>query len=118
MNAEALLDILHYLFEEDLMASASGYPETTLRKDGIRKTLYEKIYDRAYRVPGSQEPDSEPIPGTAHGSDGDNDDDLDRELQELAAMQVTARKKYIPPTDMDPSKAKPFGDVLDGPMGG
>ena len=117
MDAEAVSDILHLMFEEDFVDSASKSPEAATRKDGIRKELNEKVYDRPYTVWLGQNQNPGRIPETATGLDDDNDD-LDAQLDRLAASQVTVQKKpYIPPTELYEDSPLPFGSVLDPPVG-
>lgn len=114
MDAEAVADILHLFFEEDFVASAAASPEAATRKDAIRKAMYEKVYDRPYRIWMGQ--DSQRIPETAHGDDDDNDL-LDDELDRLAEQQVTVQKKaFIPPTPVNPESSRPYGSIVEAPM--
>lgn len=107
---------MHVLFEEDLLDSAVGGQELSNRKSGIRRVISESLYERSYRSFGGDE-DSSAIPGTAHGF-GDDNDELDEELTELAARQVRSpmTRPYVPPTPMEADAPLPFGNVLDAPV--
>ena len=90
----------------------------TNRKVALRRIVNEKLYDRPYMAFAQPTEDSSQIPGTADGLDDDNDE-LDEELRELAARQVRspATRPYVPPTPMNADSPKPFGSIVDPPVG-
>jgi hypothetical protein len=108
-----MLDVLHYLFESDSL----GEKETQDAKRKMRGTLYTQLYDRPYtwgsdsgsggREFGTQETAS------GHFYDGQS---ASAATEPSGAPKLT-HKPYIPPTPVDPTSAKPFGNVLDPPIG-
>jgi len=102
-----MLDVVHYLFESDSLVEK----ETQDAKVRMRRTVYGQLYGRAYtwgsetadgNEYGTQEVASGDVFSGGSGSSGD--------------PQLT-HKPYIPPTPVDASSAKPYGTVLDAPLG-
>jgi hypothetical protein len=50
-----------------------------------------------------------------------NPEDFDVEeedsSEEIKIFNPKARKPYVPPTNVNPDSAKPFGSILDAPIG-
>lgn len=103
MPAQDMCDVVHYYFENDNLAEK----EMQDAKIKMRRVLYGQLYKRSY----------------SWGSD----DMGDREFgsQEVASGDVYAgggeprmtHKPYIPPTPVNADSAKPYGGVLDAPLG-
>ena len=100
-----MLDVLHYLFEDDLNV-ATG--EQLDAKNKMRKTIYKEIYNKNYFF-GTTNPSS--------GSYYDYGlDDIDAPVNVPAMRNQT--KPYFPPTNFDPNAANPFGAALrEAPLG-
>jgi hypothetical protein len=97
MPAQDMLDVLHYLFESDSL----GEQETQEAKTKMRRTIYGQLYERPYRW--GDNVDQEFGTQEVHGADG--------------GTQGLTHKGYIPPTPVNANAAKPFGNVLDAPLG-
>lgn len=95
-----MLDIVHYFFESDSLNTE----EEQDAKRKMRQAVYGQLYDRPYSW-GNQGGSREF--GTQETASGD----FSNGPQELT------HKPYIPPTPVDVSSAKPFGNVLDAPLG-
>ena len=103
-----LLDALHYMFEEDMVPVSGEQQEA---RENMRKNLYMQIYgSSAYtwiagqggaRAGGNRVSDFTP-------TTADSSDETSTEL---------THKPYEPPTPFDPDAAKPFGELLDEPLG-
>jgi hypothetical protein len=99
-----MLDIVHYLFESDSL----GEKEEQDAKLKMRRSIYGQLYQRPYTWGG----------GTADGGH-------EFGTQEVASGAVYAggttpqltHKPYIPPTPVNADSAKPYGNVLDAPLG-
>jgi len=90
-----MLDIVHYCFEAD----ALGEKEVQDAKAKMRSTIYSQLYGRSYTWGN----------GTREREFG---------TQELASgVSTLTHKPYVPPTPVDAAAAKPFGTVLDAPLG-
>ena len=98
-----MLDVIHYIFEED---STFVSQEQFQSRDSVRVKMYRELYARSYnysRVPRQNN-------GIA---------DFDENFEDMTPVDPlkAPTKGYVPPTDFDPSSPKPFGGVLDSPMG-
>ena len=98
-----MLDVLHYLFEEDLVV---GSAEELEAKDKVRSTIYREFYKSSYRYSSSKS-----SPTHDYGFD-----DIDSPVNIPASQAQT--KPYFPPTNFDPDSANPFGAALkEAPLG-
>ena len=108
-----LLDALHYLFEDDLTPSTGEQQEA---RENVRKSIYVDLYgDESYEWVAKRDErgkgqfsGSAPRVTTASGQ---------QVLDGMPPEPELTHKGYIPPTKVDPAAAKPFGDVLDAPLG-
>ena len=103
MPAQDMLDVLHYLFESDSLVEK----ETQDAKVKMRRTIYGQLYERSYRW-GSD---------TADGRDFGTQEVASGERMDFSEPPRLTHKPYIPPTPIDATAAKPFGNVLDAPLG-
>ena len=87
-----MLDVIHFLYEEDLKYSNVEEARWT---DAKRKHIYSEFYGEEYKYYSSKE--------IAEHSEVDADGE--------------AIKPYIPPTEFDPESSNPFGRVLVAPIG-
>lgn len=103
-----MLDVLHYLFEDDLDISTA---EQIDAKSNVRTTLYREIYGTTYKYGQS----------TSGGNSGL--ENLDRPVNDagepLDLPPVSLETKpYFAPTNFDPDSPNPFGSALrEAPMG-
>jgi len=94
MEASDMLDVLHYYFEEDTTYITQ---EHALYTDTRRKSLYRLFYETEYKY-GS----------VSEGSTKSYTTDSGEEF---------TSKSYVPPTEFNPESGKPFGEILDAPLG-
>ena len=87
-----MLDVIHYLYEEDLKYTNV---EEAQWIDAKRKHIYKELYNEDYKYFSTKE--------VSELSNADGDED--------------AVKPYIPPTEFNPESPNPFGAVLDAPLG-
>lgn len=87
-----MLDVIHYLYEEDLKYTNV---EEAQWMDAKRKHIYKELYNEDYKYFSS------------------------REVADLSGAEAdeNAVKPYIPPTEFNPESSNPFGAVLDAPLG-
>jgi len=104
MDYSDMLDVIHYLFEEDSTFTTSEHLET---REGVRKKLYAELYEREYKYFRGK-------PSSSSASDFD-----DNSFEDLTPVDPIKppTKGYVPPTDFDASRPNPFGGVLDAPLG-
>jgi hypothetical protein len=95
MELSDMVDVLHYLFEED---SRFGTAEEAEALSSLRTALYSTMYNITYRYPVK-----------SSGSRSKSSNEFSPSTEEL--------KPYIPPTEFDPDSHNPFGSVLDAPIG-
>jgi hypothetical protein len=108
-----LLDALHYMFEDDLAPSTGEQQEARMaNRERIYTQLYENpSYEWAVKDKqrsGDDFSSAAPRVTTAAGQ---------TVLPGMPDVPEYTHKDYIPPTDFNPDAAKPFGDVLDAPLG-
>lgn len=101
-----MLDVLHYLFEEDLLDIPDS-DHAKYRTD-IRSNIYKNIYEKEYkfRLDASS--------STTKG-DGFPDDDI---FIANGGMTTSEVKPYFPPTNFNPDADNPFqGTLREAPLG-
>lgn len=102
-----MLDVIHYLFEEDLV---STHPELVEAKNEMRDLIYRDLYEESYNY------------GIKTSKNKYNN--LDRDLPsdgfygDLAPFDPSAgpTKPYTPTTHFDGDSPLPFGSSLDAPL--
>jgi hypothetical protein len=99
-----MLDIVHYLFESDSI----GEKEEQDAKTRMRRSIYGQLYKRPYTWGSGVEQES------ADGEWGSQE--VGRPVTNDGAPVLT-HKPYVPPTPVNAAAAKPFGNVLDAPLG-
>lgn len=108
-----MLDVLHFYFEED---NTHASEESMKSQSALRVAVY-KMYGQVYQYEYKGKQPKSPAdygyePENATGSPYDTtvaDKPFDPKTEPT--------KAYTPATDFDPEAAKPFGGVLDAPMG-
>jgi len=109
LPAQDMFDITHYFFETDNL----GTKEEQDAKLDMRRMLYRDLYDRPYSwMEGAST-------GSGKGKNAGGQAAQDFGTQEVggAPTKQLSHKPFVPATPMDPSAAKPFGDLLDAPLG-
>ena len=105
MEASDMLDVIHYLFEEDMRFS-SGEQADAVGKS--REILYRQLYDIDYIFAGSN--------GSSKTGSKTSFDDFDNIQPFDPKKKVT--KPYIPPTEFDPDSGLPMSGngLLEAPL--
>jgi hypothetical protein len=111
MEVSSMLDVLHYLMEEEMMRQHHNGVDIP---GAVRDYLYWELYGVRY-------PYYTPVGGNRHAS-GDTLDGLDDPLDGVAPFnpkdgKAEPVKAYAPPTRVDPDAQQPFGALLDSPLG-
>lgn len=113
-----MLDVLHFLFEEDNTYTSEEQMKSKLK---MRESVYETLYDEPYKYKyGETKKNAAPVDyGVASSPTGDLDNLPYGEegLTPFKPREQQPTKPYIPPTTFDPEAPKPFGTVLDAPLG-
>jgi hypothetical protein len=114
MEASDMLDVLHYFFEDDLNYST---PEQAEARDKMRNSLYGQLYQTTYRYATG-----------ANSNANAKARDFSIEDEEVQPVELKERKidsfnpavppkPYVAPTAVNPNAARPFGNVIDAPLG-
>ena len=116
MESEEMVDVLHFLFEDDINVYSAEQQES---KNQARAVVYDSLYGKTYkygigkssggRSGGQTYADGSTIP--SEGFFGET------EITEFDPTVPQVRKPYVPPTDFNPDSPLPFGKDLDAPLG-
>lgn len=104
-----MLDVLHYFFEEDALSSSTA--EHAEAKDAVRNSVYMTMYETEYKY-GAKKSGQSGISELDYPLD---DDEPPVPIDPFAKSNSV--KPFTPATDFDPNSSKPFGRVLDAPLG-
>lgn len=111
LDSSDLMDVIHYIFEEDLAATSAEEIEA---KDSYRSTMYEGLYGVRYKYVKSAKRSA-----TNYDllDDPVNDSFEDSETEKEAPAYKKPPKPYVPPTNFNPDLVNPFaGSRLDAPL--
>jgi hypothetical protein len=114
LDGPILIDVIHYLFEEDnsYRSGESGPESVSSMRTHLYRTMYNKEYK--YAVKGSSRKQ-----GTAaqdFSYDTATDDTYDAPVKPFSPRDRDTVKPYIPPTNVDANLADPLGGVLGPPL--
>jgi hypothetical protein len=96
MELSDMLDVLHFIFEEDSRFVSAEEAESVT---ALRSSLYRNFYGTSY----------------AYGSPKKNVNVTANNDGFFSDPSVT--KPYIPPTEFDPDSFNPYQSLLDAPIG-
>lgn len=103
MAAHDMLDVLHYYFEQDSV----GEEDLQKAKTRMREELYTRLYKRPYSWGNAGGPEREF--GTQEiGTDG---------FHNKSGQPELTHKPFVPTTKFNPDAARPYGTLLDPPLG-
>jgi hypothetical protein len=111
MEASDMLDVIHYIFEEDTtQESEQALKSQSETRDLLYSVMYERPYKYKYTASAPASDERKYI------------DDPEDEIDDVADIEPFNPRKnqpkgYLPPTDFDPASPMPFGKGLDAPMG-
>ncbi len=105
-----MLDVLHYLFEEDVNYTSD---EQAQSQSNTRSRLYKDLYGATYKYPYTSKSNN----GRTYIDESVIDepftpDDLPKPFDPRAAQT----KPFIPATKINPDAVDPFGGLLDAPI--
>lgn len=106
MDAADMLDVIHFLYEEDMAYST---PEEQQYADHRRVSIWNSLYKIPYKYSATKE-NADIFSGLS------DSDDID--FTPFSASRSNTVKPYFPPTDFSAEDGDPFGGVLDAPIGG
>lgn len=103
-----MLDVVHYLFEQDATVTSEAEFET---KNSVRDVIYETVYARKFAYSTNKSKDF---------SDANQDyssDPFDKDGN-YTPNKTNYVKPYVPPTNFNPDSENPFGGILrEAPLG-
>jgi hypothetical protein len=105
LDMSDMLDVMHFFMEEDFSQSSTA--EQSEAKDKARELIYSSLYNRKYTL-ARKNKDYQ----TANSSGEFYED----EIVPVDPLKEPT-KSYVPATDFNPNSPKPFGDLLDAPIG-
>ena len=114
LEVSDMLDVIHYMFEEDMRIPSAEVAEAISKS---RSILYRELYGREYEyaVGTNKMFAGEGIDAPLEHSSY-NDDDISP-FDPTWGTRATAAKPFIPATDFNPDAVNPFGTTLDAPLG-
>lgn len=104
-----MLDVMHFLFEEDLQASSE---EEAKAKTQVRSVLYKDLYNQTYKYGVRDAGQSYNYSDNNYPSDGfaGKNDSIPDPIK-------PPTKAYVPTTDFNVDSPLPFGKIVDPPLG-
>jgi hypothetical protein len=117
LDSSDMLDIVHFLFEEDNTYST---PEGAESRSKLRTLLYGKLYNKEYKFPYNSSGTSYnystdidapelAIPSDSYGYDSED---------VLPKPDKGPTKPFVPTTDFNSDSPLPFGKFVDPPSAG
>jgi hypothetical protein len=106
MDVSDMLDVLHFIMEEDMLSAQSG--EHLEAKEKVRTVIYKEFYEQDYvflRNSSKSYIVEEPL------------NDIDTSGITPFDPKKEPTKPYVPPTQVNPDAAQPFGKNIDAPLG-
>lgn len=102
-----MIDVLHFFFEDDLMADSKEEMEN---KSRVRAIVYRDFYSKAYKYGNTNSDKSYNYSTASDGYLGEEEDAVDEPIKQ-------STKPYSPPTEFNPNSSNPFGKVVEPPLG-
>jgi hypothetical protein len=104
-----MLDVVHFLFEEDLNFSSE---EEAQAKSQIRSVLYRDLYKQTYKYGVKSKSQSYNYSNDTYPSDGFLGKD-----ETVPDPIKPPTKPFVPTTDFNADSPLPFGQIVDPPLG-
>jgi hypothetical protein len=100
LETRDMLDVLHYLFEDDLSVHSAEQFES---KNKVRKSLYPTLLGKPYKF----------------SMDESSKNQYDFDDYSMPTQKIDRSvKPYMPPTNFNPDAPNPFGSALrEAPLG-
>ena len=108
LEVSDMLDVIHYLFEQDATITSEEEFET---KNSVRDVIYETVYGRNFAYSTKKSKNF----NTADGQYSSEPFDAEGNYIPSKTNNV---KPYVPPTNFNPDSENPFGGILrEAPLG-
>lgn len=113
LSAPDMLDVIHFLFEDDMHSSSTG--EQAEAKDKSRTMLYSSLYGKVYKYASKGASANQLPPDIAAEM---QDYDMPTPVDPFERSQGSAIvKPFVPATSVDNGSRLPFGTALEAPLG-
>lgn len=110
LTPEDLIDVLHFLFESDVTAPHDGDHLKAI--ENIRSEIYSSLYDHEYKYRTGNAASTGPdVVGYSEN------DDMDMPVPIDPFEKSNSVKPFVPATQLIEDSSRPFGRVLDAPLG-
>jgi hypothetical protein len=109
MELADMLDVIHYIFEEDLMVSSSEEAEA---KSQIRSVIYRDLYNQTYKYGVKNAGQSYNYSNNSYPSEGF----VGTTDENIADPMKPPTKAFVPATEVNPDSPLPFGKIVDAPL--
>lgn len=109
-----MLDILHVFFEESHSYSSNEHASRVSR---TREVMYEALYESLYPYAYNEQTGSYKSNGFDLSDEELTDINEQASSDDIVPFSPKKRKAYVPPTEANPDSPKPFGSILDAPLG-
>ena len=107
MDLADMLDVIHVIFEDDITSATSA--EQVDVKENVREVIYRDFYKTTYKYKTTKKRQNASFDNSVGDFDYSDITPFDPSSQ--------AVKPFVPATDFNPDMQKPFGSVLDAPLG-
>jgi hypothetical protein len=114
MDASDMLDIIHVFFEESHSYSSNEHAHRVSR---TREVMYESLYEYTYPYAYNEQTGSYNSRGFDLSEEELSQIDEQDSSDDIVPFSPKKRKAYVPPTNVNPDSPKPFGSILDAPLG-
>lgn len=101
-----MLDVMHFYMEEDFSQATTA--EQSKAKDKAREIIYRSLYNQKYTLATKS--------SNYQSANSSGEFYEDEEIVPVDPLKGPT-KSYVPTTDFNPESLKPFGDLLDSPLG-
>ena len=108
-----MLDVIHYFFEDDYRYSNN---EESIYKDEFRKSFYMQLYSYEYRY-SSEDRAPNPSYRDFDASATSSLEGVEEVIEPFNPRKKQNTKAFVEATPMVGDEIKPFGSILDGPIG-
>ncbi|MGL4998051.1 MAG: hypothetical protein ACRC5T_03710 [Cetobacterium sp.] len=110
MECADMLDVVHVFFEESFSHATDEHAQ---RISATREAMYQSLYGRDYPYAYGRDRETKEF-------DPESMETIDdwglAEPEEIKVFNPKT-KNYVPPTKVDADSSKPFGSILDAPLG-
>jgi hypothetical protein len=106
LESSDMIDVLHFMFEEDALGPSGEYLEA---RSSLRTSIYSNLYKEEYNYKVGSKGSGNFSPGDYNSSMANGED-----LVPFDPMNA-ATKPYVPTTDFDPNSSLPFGGLIEAP---